>query len=68
MLTKEELTRAIEVAEFELMKMTHETLRKSQGYKIRTHGVAIAALTTCINYYKAELEKLPKAAPKRKED
>lgn len=64
MLNETELKRAIHVAHFELMKLTHETLRPSQGFKMRTHGTTIAAIITCINHYEKELAALPVATPK----
>ena len=72
-MNKNELTKAIEVAENELIKLTHETLRPSQGFKMRTHSQIMAAIITCLNHYKAKLKELPKeskADPKatRKED
>ena len=59
-MTRNELERAIQVAEFELTKLTHETLRPSQGFKMRTHAPIMANIVTCIAYYKAELDNLPK--------
>lgn len=68
---KNTLETAIKVAKFELERMTHETLRPSQGFKMRTHGSTIAAVATAIRYYEEELVKLtkgPKKVTPKKED
>lgn len=59
-MNRNELEAAIKVAEHELMKLTHETLRPNQGFKMRTHGPIISSIITAIEFYRRELSKLPK--------
>lgn len=65
MMTKDEYAAAIAVAEHEIMKLTHEFLRKGQGFKMRTVGSQIHAIIASKEYYEKELKKLEDAAPKR---
>ena len=58
MLNKTELETAIKVSKHEIMKLTHESLRPNQGFKMRTVGAQIAAIVTALEYYEVELKKL----------
>lgn len=55
-MTKNQLETAIKVCDHEIEKLTNETLRPSQGFKMRTHGALIAAIITSKMYYKEELK------------
>ena len=70
-MTKNELEAAIRVAEYELTRMTHETLRPNQGFKMRTHAPIMSNMVNCIAYYKERLAEADKVITKkatRKED
>ena len=70
-MTKQETEAAIKVAKGELTRLTHETLRPHQGFKMRTHGPTISSIITAIKYWEIELTKFPTdsvKADKRKED
>ena len=61
---KNALETAIKVGQFELAKLTHETLRPNQGFKMRTHAPIIADIIIAIRYYEEELAKLDKKPKK----
>ena len=62
MLTKHELETAIKVCHHEIMKLTHETIRPNQGFKMRMHAPSIAGIIATLDHYEAELAKLEKEA------
>jgi len=67
-MTKDQLDTALRVAKNELEKLTNETLRPNQGFKMRTNGPIISSIITAIRYYENELEKSKKLSLKKKED
>ena len=68
-MNKNELETALKVAKEELKRLTHETIRPHQSFKMRTHGENMAAIVTCIKYFEEELSKetevVTKTQPKR---
>ena len=56
---KHVLESAIKAAKNELAKLTHETIRPNQSFKMRTHGPIISSIITAVEYYERELAKLP---------
>ena len=62
---KNALEAAIKAAEHELTKLTYETIRPNQAFKMRTHSPIISSIIACKEYYERELAKLDKK-PKTK--
>ena len=65
-MTKNQLETAVKVAKHELERLTNETLRPNQSFKMRTHGPIISSIIIAIGYYEDELAKLNKAESKTK--
>ena len=63
-MNKNELEAAIRAVEHEIQKLTHEFIRKGQGYKCRMHAPALGGLTSASIYYKEELKKLESSMAK----
>ena len=57
-MNKNELETAIRIARSELQKLTYETLRTNQGFKMRTHGNIISSIITALGWYEKELDIL----------
>ena len=59
-MNRNELETAIRIARSELQKLTYETLRTNQGFKMRTHGTIISSIITALGWYEKELEAVIK--------
>ena len=64
---KHQLTAAINAAKGELEKLTNETIRPHQSFKMRTHGPIISSIVTALGYYEGELAKLNKSMNKKED-
>lgn len=61
---KNQIEALIRVAKSELGKLSNETIRPNQGFKIRTHGVIIASIIDIIKYNEELLSKMDKPVVK----